>query len=109
MNHTNLMDEFVQFVPGRITWLNKDEAVPFAGNIDHEKLIKFARDIGNRRWQPPRNTLGGSDLLTIKTARNELAHGEETFENVGGNYSVADIVDKLERIRTFTLQILSNL
>jgi len=101
VNHSNLMDEFVQFVPGKITWLNKDENVPFSGNIDHEKLIKFARDIGEPGWRPPRNTLGGSDLLTIKTARNELAHGEETFESIGGNYSVSDIADKLDRIRNF--------
>ncbi|MGX1167234.1 hypothetical protein AB7M16_003500 [Bradyrhizobium sp. USDA 372] len=101
VNHSNLMDEFVKFIPGKVTWLNKDEAVPFSGNIDHEKLIRFARDIGDRRWRPPKSTLGGSDLLTIKTARNELAHGEETFETVGGNYSVSDISDKLERVRDF--------
>ncbi|MBR1284055.1 hypothetical protein JQ597_18565 [Bradyrhizobium sp. AUGA SZCCT0177] len=101
VNHTSLMSEFVQFVPGKVTWLNKGDAIPFSGNIDHEKLIKFARDIGDRRWRPPRDTLGGSDLLTVKTARNNLAHGEETFEAVGGNYSVADIADKLQRVKSF--------
>jgi hypothetical protein len=95
------MNEFVQFVPGKVTWLNKGDDVPFSGNIDHEKLIKFARDIGDRRWHPPKNTLGGSDLLTVKTTRNNLAHGEETFEAVGGNYSVSDIADKLRRVRSF--------
>jgi hypothetical protein len=101
VNHGALLQEFVAFVPGRVTWLHKQEVVPFPGNIDHLKLIKFARDIGDRNWRPPSKTLGGSDLATIKNARNELAHGEEAFEVVGGNYSVADIVDKLGRIRSF--------
>jgi hypothetical protein len=101
VNHMALLKEFVEFVPGKVSWLNKQETVPFPGNIDHEKLIKFARDIGNRRWKPPHKTLGGSDLAIIRNARNELAHGEETFEIVGGNYSVADIADKLDRIRLF--------
>jgi hypothetical protein len=101
VNHTVLLSEFVQFVPGKVNWLAMHEAVPFSGNIDHEKLIKFARDIGDRRWRPPKDTLGGSDLLTVKTARNDLAHGEETFEAIGGNYSVADIAVKLDRVRSF--------
>jgi MAE_28990/MAE_18760-like HEPN len=101
VNHFVLLKEFVDFVPGKITWLHKQEAVPFPGNIDHEKLIKLARDIGDQRWRPPSKTLGGSDLATIKNARNELAHGEEAFEVIGGNYSVADIADKLVRIRSF--------
>lgn len=101
VNHSALLDEFVKFVPGRVTWLNKTNAVPFSGNIDHEKLIKFARDIGDRRWRPPRNTLGGADLLTVKTTRNNLAHGDETFETIGSNYSVADIADKLKRVKSF--------
>jgi hypothetical protein len=101
VNHGALLQEFVEFVPGRINWLQKEEAVPFPGNIDHTKLIKFARDIGDRRWRPPSNTLGGADLAIVKNARNELAHGEETFEVIGGNYSVTDIADKLDRIRSF--------
>lgn len=101
VNHISLLKEFRDFVPGKITWLDEEHAVPFPGNIDHVRLIKFAKDIGVRRWQPPSNTLGGSDLFTIKKARNELAHGEETFEDVGANYSVRDIADKLGRVRAF--------
>ncbi|MCX7322719.1 MAG: hypothetical protein NT113_25695 [Hyphomicrobiales bacterium] len=101
VNHASILKEFVQFVPGQISWLNRQDTVPFPGNIDHEKLIRFARDIGNRRWRPPHRTLGGSDLAIVRNARNELAHGEETFEIIGGNYSVADIADKLDRVRSF--------
>lgn len=101
INHTTLLKEFRSFVPGKVDWLQRENSMPFPGNIDHERLIKFAKDIGVRKWRPPARTLGGSDLLTVRTTRNELAHGEETFESVGGNYSVTDIVDKLDRIRSF--------
>jgi RiboL-PSP-HEPN len=101
VNHTHLLQEFREFIPGQVNWLLRQDAVPFSGNIDHLRLIKFAKDIGATRWRPPGSTLGGSDLLTIRTTRNELAHGDETFEDVGANYSVSDITDKLQRIRTF--------
>jgi MAE_28990/MAE_18760-like HEPN len=101
INHATLLKNFRDFVPGKVTWLKHGDRVPFPGNIDHEKLIRLARDIGDRRWRPPKNTLGGSDLANIKKARNELAHGEDTFEAVGGNYSVADISDKVDRVRLF--------
>jgi hypothetical protein len=85
-------------------WL-KDEkylqTLPFAGNINHEQLIGLAKRIGAKNWKPPKSSLGGSDLELVRKMRNELAHGDETFENVGGQYSINDISDKLVRIRLF--------
>jgi len=102
-NHISLLEEFRKFVPGRLDWPGLDgiEKLPFAGNIDHQRLIKFAQDIGARGWRPPAKSLGGADLVLVKDARNDLAHGDETFENIGANYSVKDIADKLRRIRLF--------
>ncbi|NVN84615.1 MAG: hypothetical protein HXX15_00890 [Rhodopseudomonas sp.] len=101
VNHISIIREFASFTPGKITWLHKKGDIPFSGSIDHEKLIKFAKDIGDRNWRPPHSSLGGSDLKTVKIARNALAHGEDTFEVVGSNYSIDDISDKLKRIKSF--------
>jgi hypothetical protein len=81
--------------------LKQSRPLPFGGNINHERLIDLARKIGDRSWKPPRSSLGGSDLELVRQARNDLAHGDETFENVGSLYSIDDISDKLGRIRTF--------
>src|SRR5262249_5783173 len=75
--------------------------LPFSGNINHDRLIDLARRMGDKRWKPPKSSLGGSDLELVRQARNDLAHGDETFENVGSHYSIGDISDKLTRIRIF--------
>ncbi len=102
-NHISLLEEFRKFIPGRLDWPGAGmiEKLPFPGNIDHARLIKFAKDIGAKGWRPPIRSLGGVDLAIVKDARNDLAHGDETFENIGANYSVRDIADKLKRIRLF--------
>ena len=89
--------------------LRNARQLPFSGNINHEKLIELAHKIGVRGWKPPKLSLGGSDLELVRKARNDLAHGEETFENIGGQYSCADIQEKLRRIRLFTCSYLRKL
>jgi hypothetical protein len=101
VNHAELLREFRTFLPGRITWLTKVEALPFSGNINHEKLIDLARKIGDKKWRPPKSTMGGLDLEFVRTRRNELAHGDEAFATVGGALSIDDIAEKMTRIRAF--------
>ncbi|CCD90785.1 hypothetical protein BRAO375_1200028 [Bradyrhizobium sp. ORS 375] len=106
-NHIDLLEDFRAFVPGRIDWPGKQvDNMPFSGNVDHERLIKFAKGIGETKWRPPARSLGGSDLLIVREARNDLAHGDETFENVGANYSVTDMFEKVKRIRLFVCSFL---
>ncbi len=38
--------------------------------------------------------------------RNDLAHGVESFEAIGGQFTTRDIVDKFERIREFMFSYL---
>ena len=99
--HSKLLKDFVDFIPGRVGWRDKLRDLPFSGNIDHQSLIEFARKIGEVRWKPPQNTLGGRDLVLIRTTRNALAHGDDTFENVGSSYQVDDLLEKIPRIKKF--------
>jgi hypothetical protein len=100
-HHLTLLRDFDTFIPGKINWLAKERELPFSGNIDHETLLEFAARIGQKRWKPPRRSLGGSDLKLVKNARNDLAHGDETFEDIGGQYETSDISNKLGRIKEF--------
>lgn len=100
-HHLELLKDFDSFIPGRVTWLGKERELPFSGNIDHEMLFQFALRIGQKRWKPPKSSLGGSDLKLVKSTRNDLAHGTETFENIGGQYDTDDIAEKLRRIKDF--------
>jgi hypothetical protein len=101
-------DAFVEDIRGalpiRPKWLSNETSIgklPFAGNINHERLIVFATRDLNVSWRPPAASRGGEDLELIRRARNDLAHGDDTFENIGGQYVVDDIAEKLQRIRLF--------
>lgn len=49
----------------------------------------------------PKNTRGGVDLDDVKGRRNVLAHGEQTFEEVGSLYTVSDLKDIKRRVAAY--------
>jgi hypothetical protein len=52
-------------------------------------------------WKIPKHTLGGSDLNLVRKRRNDLAHGEETFLNIGSSSDTLTLIAQLERIKKF--------
>jgi len=92
-------------MPGQLTWKSESHELPFPGNIDQSELLRFVKRIGYR-WKPPKRSLGGTDLNLIRQMRNDLAHGKQTFEDVGALYSTQDIVEKFDRIREFMISFL---
>ncbi len=74
----------------------------FSGNVDAREIRDTAREFGF--LSPIAN---GNELLTVKTNRNDLAHGDKTFAAVGADYDVPrllrianDIYDYLEEFVT---------
>lgn len=70
----------------------------FAGNVDAKKIREVARDYG---FQPPLAKSG--NLLTVKSLRNDLAHGDKSFAEVGKDFGV----ERLDEIKTEVLEYLS--
>ena len=101
VNFEQFLVEIRTSLPIQPRWLTNTKVLPFGGNINHDRLIDLARKIDGQRWKPPKLSLGGSDLELVRKARNDLAHGDETFENIGSQFSNNDIYEKLQRIRTF--------
>ncbi len=66
--------------------LSKD-SIDFSGNLDAQKIRDLAKQIGFNE------TRNGRNLVSIKEKRNRLAHGEQTFYDVGKDYSVSDLID----------------
>jgi hypothetical protein len=58
-----------------------------SGNVDAQKIRGIADEYG---FLHP--AADGSDLLTIKTSRNDLAHGSKSFADIGKDYSVDDVI-----------------
>jgi HEPN superfamily protein len=104
-NFMHFLNELTQFMPGRLDWNATERDLPFSGNIDHEELFRFVGRIGYR-WKPPKVSLGGTDLQLVRKMRNDLAHGLESFESIGAQFTTDDITEKFDRIREFMVSFL---
>lgn len=69
------------------------ECVNISGNIDAQKIRDIAKQVG---WEQSKD---GRELLTIKTKRNHLAHGQFTFVEVGKDYTISDL--ETIKLKTF--------
>jgi transposase len=104
-NFAEFLKDVTIFIPGKIDWKTAKRELPFSGNIDHEELFRFVKRI-KYRWKPPKWAVGGADLQIVRKMRNDLAHGHESFEAIGSQFSTQDVVDKFERVRDFMLSFL---
>ncbi|MFO5441674.1 MAG: MAE_28990/MAE_18760 family HEPN-like nuclease, partial [Dolichospermum sp.] len=55
------------------------------------------------------DTRDGSDLLSIREHRNDLAHGVMSLKDVGRNTSAKNLVEISERVIKYLRQILENI
>ena len=63
----------------------------FNGNVDAKEIRDQAKDYGFKTNSEYKLTKHGSDLLTIKSRRNDLAHGDVSFGEVGREYLARDL------------------
>lgn len=84
--------------------LSKDD-INISGNIDAKKIRELAENIGFEQ------SSNGRNLQNIKDKRNRLAHGEQTFYDVGKNFTfkelngfkqetfdyLTDVIEKIEK------------
>lgn len=81
----------------------------FSGNIDARKIREIAKMYGFSYKTNAKKTNNGEDLLTVKTNRNDLAHGFKSFEEVGKNYTVDDLLRIQKRVICYLREILHNI
>jgi len=107
-SNDTILREFAQFAPGVVGWKDRAERLPFAGNVDNQRILRVAERM-RLGWRPPTGTLGGDDLTVIREQRNALAHGFDTFESVGSQFNTSDLRGKLGRVRLFVDSLLAAL
>ncbi|HYW19049.1 MAG TPA: MAE_28990/MAE_18760 family HEPN-like nuclease [Nodularia sp. (in: cyanobacteria)] len=81
----------------------------FAGNIDGRLIKKTATKYGFSHQTDRSKTWDGNDLLTVKTNRNDLAHGWKSFAEVGRNQTADDLVKIKNKVIIYLRQILQNI
>jgi hypothetical protein len=60
----------------------------FSGNIDHKEVCEQAKIYGFKTESDYGKTKHGNNLKLIKDKRNDLAHGNVSFSEIGKSYSV---------------------
>lgn len=84
---TTMLD-YGNFILSNSTLTLRHDSNGFGGNLDAEKIRSLASRHG---IMVP--SVKGDSLLTIKTKRNNLAHGDFSFSFVGRDYTVKDLED----------------
>lgn len=102
VNHT--MGDF----PCEFVAVALDQGIKLAGNVDARYIRELGACYGFSCDTLTEKTWGGADLVTIKTNRNDLAHGEKTFEEVGRDYPSRELLALSRRSMSFMGQILEN-
>jgi len=75
----------------------------FAGNVDGRRVREVADSYGFR--SPAHKS---TNLLTVKTNRNDLAHGNKSFAEVGRNYDIVELENIRSEVETFLEELLNN-
>jgi len=86
-----------------------DENNLFSGNIDAREVKDTARIYGFSVRTDARKTNNGQDLLTIKSNRNNLAHGFYSFNQVGKDVTVEELLKIEKKVVKYLSSILSNI
>lgn len=76
----------------------------FSGNVDARKIREILA-LYNLSVTSPSEENSGEDLVTLKDARNALAHGASSFEKYGRNLDISD----LERLRNNVREYMSHI
>lgn len=103
--HTNIINIVDQIVNNEIILLTAED-IDISGNIDANKIRTLAEEIGFDKTENERN---GRNLVTIKNKRNGLAHGNNTFYDVGRDYTVNDVSKFKEETFNYLSDVISNI
>lgn len=81
----------------------------FSGNIDRKEITKTARKYGFSCDTNYLETKHGDNLYGVMKNRNDLAHGNKSFSEIGKSTSIEDLLKVKEEIIAYIAQILNNI
>lgn len=81
----------------------------FSGNVDGRLIRETAKKYGFSSDTDSKKTKDGKNLLIVKTNRNDLAHGIKSFEEVGRDKTIEELLEIKEEVIEYLRQILKNI
>ncbi len=81
----------------------------FSGNVDARVIQKTANKYGFSTQTDCSVTNNGKNLVVVKNSRNDLAHGTKSFEEVGRDKTIEEILKIKQEVVEYLRQILKNI
>ncbi|GCA73658.1 hypothetical protein MiTe_00476 [Microcystis aeruginosa NIES-2520] len=81
----------------------------FSGNIDRDEISKTAKNFGFSFDTEYNKTKHGESLYMIMNKRNDLAHGNKSFAEIGKDITVEELLKIKEEVTAYLEQILNNI
>jgi hypothetical protein len=81
----------------------------FSGNVDAREIKKVGERYGFSCQTEEEKTQNGERLLTVKTMRNDLAHGFISFKDCGKEHPIEDVIETKRQVFSYLEQILKNI
>ena len=79
------------------------------GNVHHGTLSELAKDLGFSVETDARTTNGGKGLEKLKERRNQLAHGNLSFLDIGQETPIDEIMQIKNQVLAYLAGILDNI
>lgn len=99
---------YISNIANDVIELSFDSDKTISGNIDAQKVQGLAKKFGfsSKTHYTTRN---GSRLHTVKTKRNTLAHGNQSFAECGRDYTYSELEEIKKQVIAYLRQILRNI
>ncbi|MEG4811931.1 MAE_28990/MAE_18760 family HEPN-like nuclease [Microcoleus sp. F8-D3] len=81
----------------------------FSGNVDARLIKEIAENYGFSYQTDFSKTKNGQNLVVVKSNRNDLAHGIKSFEEVGRDKTIKQLLEMKEEVVEYLTQILENI
>jgi len=81
----------------------------FSGNVDARLIKEIAENYGFSYQTDFSKTKNGQNLVVVKSNRNDLAHGIKSFEEVGRDKTIKQLLEIKEEVVEYLTQILENI
>ncbi len=101
-NHT--LDDF----PSAFVAIALAQSTKLSGNVDAKAIREMGKCYGFSHQTKNEITRDGSDLVIIKRNRNDLAHGNKTFEEIGRDHAASELLLLARRSMRYMDGILNN-
>ena len=85
-----------------------DNKKRFSGNVNNEVIKELSKSYGFSA-QTHKKTRDGNDLINIKNHRNDLAHGSQSFKEIGRNTTADELLEIQKRVVCYLREILQNI